>query len=379
MIFWEDYKSVDKSPILKLYAFKPEGKSTLDCSVSNRVENGSPMFNELTCRAPFISTKSIIYSPAVKTTVSINEGKFDLSIDTFGQEIQTDKYIRTSPWHPTQKWLKEGSRDSMQRNFDRIKPRDTAPTWRQEAVIIVKESKHHGPHTLEEAGPPDLKTSEERTRLPAMAWIQMMLFVFALLLLQSPLTEGKDPDFASLLTNQLQVQREIVNKHNELRRAVNPTGSNILKMEWSIQATANAQKWANKCTLEHSSKEDRKINIKCGENLYMSSDPTLWTTVIQSWYEESEDFVYGVGAKPNAAVGHYTQWGNNVMKKGTPYQQGAPCASCPNNCENGLCTNSCDYEDLLSNCESLKSSAGCKHELLKAKCEATCLCEDKIH
>ena len=39
----------------------------------------------------------------------------------------------------------------------------------------------------------------------------------------------------------------------------------------------------------------------------MSSDPTAWHTVIQSWYEESEDFVYGVGAKPNSAVGHYTQ------------------------------------------------------------------------
>jgi hypothetical protein len=40
----------------------------------------------------------------------------------------------------------------------------------------------------------------------------------------------QDPDFTSLLTNQLQVQREIVNKHNELRRSVNPTGSDILKM-----------------------------------------------------------------------------------------------------------------------------------------------------
>lgn len=39
----------------------------------------------------------------------------------------------------------------------------------------------------------------------------------------------------------------------------------------------------------------------------MSSDPTSWQTVIQSWYDESEDFVYGVGAKPNSAVGHYTQ------------------------------------------------------------------------
>ncbi|EDM18670.1 rCG43516, isoform CRA_a [Rattus norvegicus] len=243
-----------------------------------------------------------------------------------------------------------------------------------------------------------------------MAWFQVMLFVFAVLLPLPP-TEGKDPDFATLTTNQIQVQREIIAKHNELRRQVSPPGSNILKMEWNVQAAANAQKWANNCILEHSSTEDRKINIKCGENLYMSTDPTSWRTVIQSWYEENENFVFGVGAKPNSAVGHYTQlvWyssfkvgcgvaycpnqdtlkyfyvchycpmGNNVMKKSTPYHQGTPCASCPNNCDNGLCTNSCDFEDLLSNCESLKSSAGCKHELLKAKCEATCLCEDKIH
>lgn len=40
----------------------------------------------------------------------------------------------------------------------------------------------------------------------------------------------------------------------------------------------------------------------------MSSDPTAWSTAIQSWYDESEDFVYGVGPKPaNAVVGHYTQ------------------------------------------------------------------------
>ena len=30
--------------------------------------------------------------------------------------------------------------------------------------------------------------------------------------------------------------------------------------------------------------------------------------------------------------------GNNVSKKNTPYQQGAPCGSCPGNCDNGLCS-----------------------------------------
>ena len=47
---------------------------------------------------------------------------------------------------------------------------------------------------------------------------------------------------------------------------------------------------------------------KCGENLYMSSDPTAWSTAIQNWYDESQKFVYGVGPKsPSAVVGHYTQ------------------------------------------------------------------------
>ena len=30
--------------------------------------------------------------------------------------------------------------------------------------------------------------------------------------------------------------------------------------------------------------------------------------------------------------------GNNVSKKNTPYQQGAPYGSCPDNCDNGLCS-----------------------------------------
>ncbi|CAO2607673.1 Cysteine-rich secretory protein 2 [Lemmus lemmus] len=93
-----------------------------------------------------------------------------------------------------------------------------------------------------------------------MAWFQVMLFLFALLLQSLP-TEGKDPVFAALMTNHAQVQKEIVNKHNELRRTVHPRASNMLKMEWSKEASANAQKWANKCTLEHSNEADRKTSM----------------------------------------------------------------------------------------------------------------------
>ncbi|XP_019490448.1 PREDICTED: cysteine-rich secretory protein 2-like, partial [Hipposideros armiger] len=79
--------------------------------------------------------------------------------------------------------------------------------------------------------------------------------------------------------------------------------------EWNRETASNAQKWANKCTLEHSSAADRKTSMKCGENIFMSSNPTAWSNAI----------------------------GNNVSKKNTPYQQGTPCASCPDNCEDGLC------------------------------------------
>ncbi|KAM9233153.1 cysteine-rich secretory protein 2-like [Dugong dugon] len=244
-----------------------------------------------------------------------------------------------------------------------------------------------------------------------MALLPVLLFLATVLLPSLPV-EGKDPAFTALLTTQTSVQKEIVNKHNELRKGVSPPASNMLKMEWNREAMANAQKWANKCTLEHSSPDDRKTNTKCGENLYMSSDPTSWSNAIQNWYDESQDFIYGVGAKgPNVAVGHYTQvvWyssfhvgcgiafcpdqehlkyfyvcqycpaGNNVSQKRTPYREGEPCASCPGNCENGLCTNSCEYEDFLSNCADLKTKAGCEHELLKEKCQATCKCENKIY
>uniref|UniRef100_A0A8C6QBI4 Cysteine-rich secretory protein 2-like n=2 Tax=Nannospalax galili TaxID=1026970 RepID=A0A8C6QBI4_NANGA len=62
-----------------------------------------------------------------------------------------------------------------------------------------------------------------------MAWVPVTLLLISLLLSSLP-TEGKDPAFAALLTTQTQVQREIVNKHNELRRAVSPSASNMLKM-----------------------------------------------------------------------------------------------------------------------------------------------------
>ncbi|NXW55472.1 CRIS protein, partial [Eurystomus gularis] len=173
-----------------------------------------------------------------------------------------------------------------------------------------------------------------------------------------------------LSTSKADQQKLIVDKHNELRRGVKPTASNMMKMEWSAAAANNAQKWANQCTLSHSPAKMRTTNVLCGENLFMSSAPFPWPYVAQAWYNEEKDFDYGIGAKTqDAVIGHYTQmvWhnsnqvgcgvaycpnskyqyfyvcqycpmGNIISSIKTPYKAGAPCGDCPNACENGLCS-----------------------------------------
>ncbi|XP_005627519.1 cysteine-rich secretory protein 2-like isoform X1 [Canis lupus baileyi] len=248
-------------------------------------------------------------------------------------------------------------------------------------------------------------------RINTMALFLELLFLAVVLLPFFP-ANGQGPSFTALLTTQTQVQKEIVNKHNELRKSVSPPASNMLKMEWNKEAAANAQKWANKCTLEHSPAKDRETHTKCGENLFMSSYPASWSDAIQNWYEEHHDFVYGVGPKSSdAVIGHYTQvvWyssyhvgcgiaycpnqeslkyyyvcqycpaGNLVNKMHTPYLKGKSCASCKYHCDKGLCTNSCEYEDNYSNCKDLKTTLTCNHYFVSDNCKAACKCENKIY
>lgn len=55
-------------------------------------------------------------------------------------------------------------------------------------------------------------------------------------------------------------------------------------------------------------------DVQCGENLFMSTGPFSWSDAIQSWYNEEENFEYGVGAKTQGAViGHYTQVGAKFL------------------------------------------------------------------
>uniref|UniRef100_K7EC76 SCP domain-containing protein n=1 Tax=Ornithorhynchus anatinus TaxID=9258 RepID=K7EC76_ORNAN len=190
--------------------------------------------------------------------------------------------------------------------------------------------------------------------------LQMFLFIFQ-----------PDASFSTLVTNNITLQKEIVGKFNEIRRHVNPTASNMLRMAWNSEAASNAKKWAEKCTMTTSPPEERRIkNTTCSENYYMSSSPKSWSETIQKWYGTVSEFSYGTrttrrGAPVNlysqmvsanthqigcaAAfcpdsefhylyVCHYYPPRNSLDSPDTPYAKGTPCAECPDSCDNGLCS-----------------------------------------
>jgi len=205
------------------------------------------------------------------------------------------------------------------------------------------------------------------------------------------------------------VKEEIVNKHNKLRKGVQPTASNMLTMTWNEEAAANAQKHADKCTLKHSVSAERKISTSgCGENMFFSSNERSWSEAIQSWYDEVQDFQHGVGSVNGGVVGHYTQvvWyrsnevgcamshcpneapfkyfyvcqycpAGNMGGVSKPYKVGPTCGDCPDACEDELCNNPCPHNDRFNNCPSLKHWCG-RHAKVTEWCKASCTCTTEI-
>ncbi|XP_074540407.1 cysteine-rich venom protein [Halichoeres trimaculatus] len=200
------------------------------------------------------------------------------------------------------------------------------------------------------------------------------------------------------------VQDEIVDRHNAFRRAVLPVASDMLKMSYDEQLGATSQAWVEKCNLKHGPPSTRMLDgYELGENLFDSITPFSWTRVVNAWHNEMGHYDYPYGL--NITTGHYVQivW-NSSYKVGCgvalcpdniyfyachyyragnflnwpPYKLGSPCASCPNDCEDNLCTNVCPYINYFTNCKSLKERAGCGHSLVKIWCPASCNCIDEI-
>ncbi|XP_038566207.1 cysteine-rich venom protein [Micropterus salmoides] len=202
------------------------------------------------------------------------------------------------------------------------------------------------------------------------------------------------------------VQAEIVDQHNVFRRAVQPTASNMLKMNYSEEVAVNAQAWVDKCILAHGPPSTRMLNgYELGENLFYSSKPFAWKDVVDAWHSEVAHYLYPNGSTDGESIGHYTQvvWNssyrvgcavtlcpNNIyyygchyyragnFRRWPPYKAGPPCASCPDHCEDKLCTNPCPYINKYFNCPILKNTTGCSNKLVHAWCPASCKCTTEI-
>ncbi|XP_067303885.1 cysteine-rich venom protein ENH1 [Pseudorasbora parva] len=216
---------------------------------------------------------------------------------------------------------------------------------------------------------------------------------------------GTACNWVSVCTDLTSVQQEIVDVHNDFRRAVNPTASNMLKMSWSDAVAQSARGWIDQCNMTHGPPSSRVMDgYEMGENLFKGSGLNSWTKVINAWHSEVNNYEYPSRSVNGQPTGHYTQvvwyssyevgcamtqcgkfffYGCHYYRAGNyrgvpPYSLGTPCASCPGNCQDNLCTNPCPYINKYTNCDALKALASCGHAFVRQNCPASCLCEDKI-
>ncbi|XP_058232004.1 cysteine-rich venom protein [Hemibagrus wyckioides] len=178
----------------------------------------------------------------------------------------------------------------------------------------------------------------------------------------------------------------------------------MLKMSWSDEVAASAQRWVDTCAMAHGPPSSRMLgDYQMGENLLQSSNILSWTDVVTAWHNEVANYNYPKGSTNGKSIGHYTQviWfgsyevGCGVAKCGglyfydcqyyragnykrvPPYTLGEPCAACPDNCEDKLCTNPCPYVNKFANCPQLMSNVPCNN-YMEVWCSAQCNCHTKI-
>uniref|UniRef100_A0A3P8UW95 Cysteine-rich venom protein-like n=1 Tax=Cynoglossus semilaevis TaxID=244447 RepID=A0A3P8UW95_CYNSE len=207
-----------------------------------------------------------------------------------------------------------------------------------------------------------------------------------------------------LCTLNLDVQKEIVDQHNDFRRNVQPTAADMLKMSYSKEVGHSAQSWVNRCLLKHGPVMSRMINgYQMGENLFYSSYYLSWTDVIKAWHSEVEHYKFPIGSINGQPTGHYTQmvwkgsykigcgvklcgevflYGCQYYRAGNfrfwnPYTVGPSCQACPNDCEDRLCTNPCPHINNNVYCPLKALDKVCSNEQFKM-CPASCSCKTEI-
>ncbi|NEO69085.1 CAP domain-containing protein [Moorena sp. SIO3H5] len=183
-----------------------------------------------------------------------------------------------------------------------------------------------------------------------------------------------DPAYASLSSSE---QQELLDAHNQYRRQVQPTASNMRELKWDNTLAGVAQNYADTCTWGHNRNRTQQAGGKfsyLGENLYLTTNQNhQMTAPVDSWYNEVKDYDYATNSS-SGVTGHYTQvvwakteylgcgrtkcpslaglnWKNvaivvcNYGQGGNyrgqkPYLAGATASSCPSGytASNGLCS-----------------------------------------
>ncbi|XP_039268169.1 GLIPR1-like protein 1 [Styela clava] len=174
----------------------------------------------------------------------------------------------------------------------------------------------------------------------------------------------------------------IVDKHNELRRVVNPPAADMLYMSWDNDLEKLATSYSRKCIFEHNPDRALEGYNYIGENLHVSKGHGITNeygaNAVISWDNEKHDYTYATRyCTPGKPCGHYTQtawaksykvgcgmttcdiidvfgaiWTNAILftcnyapgrNSGSQaiYTAGTPCSKCPkyDKCVEKLCTN----------------------------------------
>ncbi|KAJ1149038.1 hypothetical protein NDU88_001859 [Pleurodeles waltl] len=235
----------------------------------------------------------------------------------------------------------------------------------------------------------------------------MSMLAVVTVLLAVVLQQSTEQHFLGALdTSNENVQKEIVDTINTLRRNVKPPSRNMLQMRWSDVATV-PELWLKKNVFYQGPAKEKTLNATtCGETLHKTSNLISSTEVINKWYKQEENFTYSSGERfPNAHYENYAKlaWAmsyevgckvtignadytyscnfcpgaNDYLGAHKPYEEGEPCSGCPDNCEDGLCIIPCPYEDIYKNCEDLKDFC-LSVKIIQISCQATCQCSPQI-
>nr|QBH70092.1 CreCAP-ShK6 [Colubraria reticulata] len=163
---------------------------------------------------------------------------------------------------------------------------------------------------------------------------------------------------------------QIVQQHNDARRDVTPSATDLTPLIWNDKLADVAQKWAKQCVFDHDTERSvPSLGLSVGQNVAVGQDS--WQEAIQGWHDEV--MLYTFGQDPNRYPGadgwkkiaHYTQMVQNTTylvgcglafcqndrygryyvcnyasgqtRLDFPYTKGSRCLACPNSCPNGLC------------------------------------------